>query len=315
MKTKPTKKTYRIRNWREYNASLRKRGSLEVWIDPTAIDGWYEVEKSGNPGASKLYSNLAIEMMLVLKAIYHLPLRQCCGFVESIFAQMGLDLKVPDYTRLSRRQGDIDITVHQQALRTAAHVVLDSTGLKLYGQGEWHVRQHGASKRRTWRKLHISVDEATLQILSVVVTDNDVADCEVTPELLDQINGPIRQVTGDGAYDTWDVYEAVHARGARAVIPPRKTARIKQHGNCADPPLQRDEHLREIRKKGRAEWKRQTGYHRRSLAETDIYRYKRIFTDKIHARSRRNETTEILLNCQLLNRMAEIGMPESFAVG
>jgi IS5 family transposase len=315
MKTNPTKTTYRIRNWPEYNAALRNRGSLEVWIDLEAIEGWYEAERSGNPGASKLYSDQAIEMMLVLRAIYRLPFRQTCGLMESIFAQLGLDLKVPDHTRLCRRQGDIDIVVQQQALATATHAVLDSTGLKLYGQGEWHVRQHGASKRRTWRKLHLSVDEATLQLLSAVITDNDVADCEVAEELLDQIEGPLRKVGADGAYDTWDVYEAVHARGASAVIPPRKTARIKQHGNCADPPLERDEHLREIRKKGRAEWKRQTGYHRRSLAETTIYRYKRIFGDKIAARSRRNETTEILLNCRLLNQMAALGMPESFAVG
>lgn len=315
MKTQPTKTTYRIRNWAEYNAALCNRGSLEIWIDSEAIDGWYEAERSGNPGASKLYSDQAITMMLVLKAIYHLPLRQTCGLMRSIFAQMQLDLSVPHYTRLSRRQGDIDIVVQQQALTTATHAVLDSTGLKLYGQGEWHVRQHGASKRRTWRKLHLSVNEATLELLSAVVTDNDVADCEVAEELLDQIEGRLKQVSGDGAYDSWDVYEAVHERGAGAVIPPRKSARIKQHGNCADPPLERDEHLREIRKKGRAEWKRQTGYHRRSLAETTVYRYKRIFGDKIAARSRRNETTEILMNCWLLNRMAALGMPESFAVG
>ena len=116
MKTQPTKTTYRIRNWAEYNAALCNRGSLTIWLDPEAITGWYEVEKSGNPGASKTYSDLAIELMLVLKAIYRLPLRQTCGLMESIVAMMRLELKVPHYTRLSRRQGDIDVSVSERSV-------------------------------------------------------------------------------------------------------------------------------------------------------------------------------------------------------
>ena len=310
MKNKSTKNTDVIRNWREYTNSLCKRGSITVWINEDAINHWYSEALSGSRGASFLYSDLAIECLLVLKSVYGLGLRQVTGFASSLFALMGLPLEIPHYSTLSRRQGGIDVELSFASGSMPAHIVIDSTGLKVYGEGEWHVRQHGASKRRQWRKLHLSVDTKTLQIRSAVVTENDVADNEIFSELLSQIEAEVDQVSADGAYDTWDIYQELSTRNARGAIPPRRGARIKQHGNSLKPPLERDEHIRMIRKVGRSEWKRRVGYHQRSLAETTMYRYKQIFGDHLRSRSRCNQVSEVMVKCSILNRMSALGMPE-----
>jgi hypothetical protein len=194
------------------------------------------------------------------------------------------------------------------------HVVVDATGLKVFGEGEWKVRKHGYGKRRTWRKLHLAIDEASHEILAAVLTTNDFGDNEVFADLLEQIDEPIVQVSGDGSYDSWDTHARIQRRGARPAIPPRKTARIHQHGNRRQPPLPRDEALRAIRHRGRAAWKRATGYHRRSLAETAMFRIKTLFGASLSARSFNSQATEAFLRCRALNRMTELGMPESYLV-
>ncbi len=194
------------------------------------------------------------------------------------------------------------------------YVVVDSTGVKVYGEGEWKVRKHGASKRRTWRKLHLGVDEATGEILAAVVTTNDVADCEVLPQLLDGIDEEIEQVTGDGAYDTQDCYDAIDQQGASASIPPRRNAKIWQHGNRKAPPHPRDENLRRIRKVGRQRWKQESGYHRRSLAETTMFRLKTIFGGKLRRRTFDTQAVELFLQCAALNRMIQQCSPDSYKV-
>lgn len=301
--------TRRIRNWPEYNQSLCNRGSITLWIDEEVVQDWYNEHLTGKPGASKTYNDLAIVCMLSLKSIYRLSLRAVTGLAASIFDLMGVNLAVPDYTTLCRRQRHLDIDLNVSSLSGAAHIVLDSSGLKLYGEGEWSVRQHGANKRRQWRKIHIGVDAESRQIVAVVLTQNDVGDCEVVEDLLDQVEVEINQVSADGAYDTWDVYEAIGARGARGVIPPRRGSRIKQHGNSHTPPLDRDEHLRQIRKRGRDAWKQSSGYHQRSLVETTIGRYKRKFGGRLQARRWEHQVTEVALNCALLNRMTHMGLP------
>ena len=308
---KRTKSTtrYRPRNWSEYNQSLCNRGSLEFWINEEVLDAWYNQSLSGKRGASDTYDDLAIECLLVLKSVFSLGLREVTGFARSLFALMGVELVVPNYSTLSRRQGRLDIDLCVSAHRGVRHLVLDSSGLKLYGEGEWSVRQHGASKRRQWRKLHLGVDVESREIVAVVLTQNDVADCEVAEELLDQVTEAIEQVSADGAYDTWGVYEAIEAREAIGVIPPRRGARIQQHGNSKAPPLARDEHLRQIRKQGRRRWKQQSRYHQRSLAETTIGRYKGKFTTTVRARRWENQVSEVALNCAILNRMTLLGRP------
>ena len=194
------------------------------------------------------------------------------------------------------------------------HVVVDATGIKVYGKGEWKVRCHGGSKRRTWRKLHVGVDAASDEIVAAAVTTNDLGDGQLLPELLDQIDADIVQVAGDGAYDTQACYTAISARKAQAAIPPRRGARIWRHGNSNDPPLTRDENLRSIRRTGRAVWKKAIGYHRRNLVETAIFRIKTLFGDRVHSRGFEAQAAEMLIRCSALNRMTHLGMPDSYAV-
>jgi transposase len=308
------KATYRIRNWSEYNAGLKQRGSLTFWIDELVLQEWVDPYLSGKPGASVYYSDVAILTMATVKAVYRLAGRQCQGFLESIFELLGIELSVPDHSTLSRRVGKLEVALPVVPKEGARHVVVDSTGVKVYGEGEWKTRQHGVSKRRTWRKLHLGVDEATGEILAAVVTTNDVHDGEVLNDLLEQIEGEIEQVSTDGAYDHSHCYDEIAERGAKPVIPPRKDAVIWQHGNCKAPPHPRDENLRYIRKHGRKKWKRDANYHRRSLAETTMFRFKAIFGGNLSSRKFDNQAVELFIKCAALNRMIQIAKPDTYVV-
>jgi transposase len=236
------------------------------------------------------------------------------GFLESIFVLLGVDLAVPDHSTLSRRLGQLTVSLPVVESATARHVVVDSTGVKVYGEGEWKTRQHGISKRRTWRKLHLGIDEATGEILVGLVTTNNVHDGTVLKDIPDGIEDTIEQVSADGAYDHRHCYDEIDAKGAKAVIPPRKDAKIWQHGNCKAPPHPRDENLRYIRKHGREKWKRDANYHRRSLAETTMFRFKTIFGGKLRSRKFDNQAVELLLQCAALNRMIQIAKPDSLMI-
>jgi hypothetical protein len=305
---------YRIRNWSEYNAGLKQRGSLTFWMDETVLAQWIVPTLSGERGASVFYSDLAIATMATVKAVYGLAGRQCQGFLTSVFALMGFECPVPDHSTLSRRIGKLTIALPVLPATGARHVVVDSTGVKVYGEGEWKTRQHGISKRRTWRKLHLGVDEATGEILAAVATSNAVHDGQVLGELLDQIEDGIKQVTTDGAYDHRHCYNDITERRAKPVIPPRKDAVIWQHGNRKVPPHPRDENLRSIRKHGRKKWKRDSGYHRRSIAETTMFRFKAIFGGNLRSRRSDNQFVELLIKCAALNRMIQMAKPDSHQV-
>jgi transposase len=308
------KRQYRIRNWSEYNAGLKARGSLTFWIDESVLENWIALHLSGKPGASIYYSDMAIMTMATVKAVYRLAGRQCQGFLESIFQWMGVDLPVPDHSTLSRRLAGLSIPFPVIPKAGARHVVVDSTGVKVYGEGEWKTRQHGVSKRRTWRKLHLGIDEATGEILAAVVTTNDFKDGQVLGDILEQIEGTIDQVSTDGAYDHRHCYDQITERGAKAVIPPRTNAVIWQHGNCKAPPHPRDENLRYIRNYGRKKWKRDSHYHRRSLAETTMFRLKIIFGSNLTTRKFDNQAAELFIKCAALNRMIQIAKPDSYEV-
>lgn len=299
------------RNWSEYNAGLQQRGSLTFWLDEAVLQSWYNPTLTGKPGASNDYSDLAIATFVTMKSVYHQPGRQTQGLLESLFELMGVELDVPDHSTVSRRMGKLQVALPVVPKDKAVHVVVDSTGVKVYGEGEWKTRQHGISKRRTWRKLHLGVDEATGEIIAAVVTTNDIGDGPVLNDLLEQIEGEIEQVSTDGAYDHAHCYDEITARGAKPVIPPREDAVIWQHGNCKAPPHPRDENLRYIRRHGRKKWKRDANYHRRSLAETTMYRLKAIFGGKVRARKFDNQAAELLLQCAALNRMIQIAKPDS----
>lgn len=305
----------RTRNWSEYNAGLKQRGSVTFWLDEAALEGWSESDLSGQRGASKRYSDLAIATFETVKSVYRLAGRQTQGFIDSLFRLMGLNLEVPDHSTVSRRKGDLEIVLPVVPSSRAIHVVIDSTGIKVYGEGEWKTRQHGVSKRRTWLKLHLSVDEASGEILSAVVSGNDTHDSEVFEDLLNGLTATeVEQVSADGAYDQLHCYDALREIGAKAGIPPRRSAKIQRHGNCKAPAHPRDENLRSIRRQGRKKWKRESNYHRRSIAETTMYRAKAAFGGVVRSRKFENQATELLLQCSALNRMIQLAKPESVKV-
>lgn len=303
-----------------------ERGSLTVWLDGAAVEGWLQAERSGRRGASQLYSDAAITAALLLKGVYHLPLRATQGLVRSVLELMHLSLPSPHYSTLCRRQANLQVTISTVAdsqRREPIHLVIDSTGCKIYGEGEWKVRQHSWSKRRTWRKIHLGVDESSGEIRAVVLSTNDVSDGEVLPQLLEQVKEPLRQVGGDSSYDQRKCYQTLHERGQiqnyslRVTVPPRKGAHIWQHGNSRankEEPLARDENLRRIREIGRVAWKEECGYHRRSIAETAMSRYKRLLGKKLRAREVPQQATEAFIGCLALNRMLDLGRPQSYAL-
>jgi hypothetical protein len=304
---------HRIRNWPDYSAGLKQRGSLTFWISSDVLENWEVKEKTGQPGATCTYTNQAIVTMVSLKSVFGLPGRALCGFVESIFQLMGVSLSVPDHTTVSRRLQGLEVTLPIVPKEGKRHVVIDSTGIKVYGEGEWKARQHGVSKRRTWRKLHLAVDEATGEILSAVVTDNSCHDSEVLGELLDEIAEPISQVDADGAYDTAYCYDYIEEREAIAGIPPQRNAKIWLHGNRKTPPHPRDENLRRIRLVGRAKWKREINYHRRSISETTMFRVKTAFGGKVSSRKLNRQVNELKVQALVLNRMIQVAKPDSYA--
>jgi hypothetical protein len=316
--------SYRSRNWKEYNTALCRRGSLTIWLDEDAAASWLNNERTGKRGHPKVYSESAIQSAATLGEVYRQPLRQTTGLLRSIMKMLGLSLRVPHYSTLSRRRKSLTIDFGLNPCMRSnepLHLVIDSTGFKVFGEGEWKVRKHGWSKRRTWRKLHLAVNANSHEITAAVVTTPDVTDGEILPDLLeetDELRVPVSHVAADGAYDQSRCYEAIRDRGAQAVIPPRKGARIWQHANKRGAegnklsPHPRDQNLRLIRKHGRAKWKRESGYHRRSLAETAMFRQKTIFGDRLSARSFEGQECQLLVRCAALNRMTALGMPDSY---
>lgn len=321
-KTKPTKdkksaknKKYKVRNWHEYNEMLVNRGRLMVWVDEETKDNWINVDLSGKRGAPKQYSDTAITTCLTFKALFHLSLRTTEGFVASVFELMKLDLPVPDFSTLSIRAADLPVDIRTKSdLATqdeTINIVVDSSGAKVYGEGEWKVKKHGWCKHRTWRKFHLGIDPKTKRIKAADMTGNDTGDCEMLETLLTQVINPIDQVFADGAYDKRVCYDVLNELSIAAVIPPQKNARIWQHGNSKAERLARDENLRRIREIGRTAWKEETSYHQRSIAENGMFRFKTIFGERLSSRSYDNQRTEVLLKCKILNQLTDIGMPQS----
>ena len=309
-----SKTVYRIKNWSSYNRALVARGSLTVWIDDYLWGQWYD-QRPCQRGAQFVYSDQAMEWMLTMRVLFGLPLRQTQGFIQSLLDLMGLAVAVPDYSTLSRRQGALAVALPGKRSDQPMHLVVDSTGLKVYGEGEWKVRQHGWSKRRTWRKLHVGINEATGEVVAQTLTSHRMDDASQVAPLLTQVDEAVEAVGGDGAYDRHKVFDALATPPSgppiRPIIALRKDAIIQQHGNCKGPPLARDEILRAIRQKGRKGWKQESGYHRRSLAETLIYRYKHLIGGTLKARSEANQQVESRIGCALLNRMIHLGKPQS----
>jgi len=308
------KELYRVRNWSEYEKALVQRGSITFWLSADCERVWlYTGEKQR--GSQFDYSDKAVEIMLTIKEVFHLTNRGVEGFVRSVFQMMKIDLPVPDHTTLSRRSKTLKVKLPRKT-SGSINLVLDSTGMKIYGEGEWKVRKHGYSKRRTWRKLHLGADPESGEIQTVLLTANSISDDAAVKDMLEQIEQILLSCAADGAYDKRKVYDALneHSPACDILIPPRKNARIWQHGNLKAERLKRDENLRYIRKHGRPQWKEDSGYHMRSLAETAMFRLKTIFGDELSARLLETQTTQALIRCLALNKMTHLGMPDSYQV-
>lgn len=311
----PRPKTlYRVKNWREYDKALVQRGSVTFWLSDDFEKNWLHAGEKQR-GSQFDYSHQAILVMLMVREIFHLTNRGVEGFVRSIFWMLKINLPVPDHTTLSKRGKKLKVNLPKKA-NQKLNIVMDSTGLKIYGEGEWKVRQHGVSKRRTWRKLHIGANPEDGEIQAAILTENSISDDAVVDVLLEQIEQEIAEFAADGAYDKRRVYDHLnaHSPDVKILIPPRKNARIWRHGNTKAERLKRDENLRSIRKQGRKEWKEESGYHVRSLSETAMFRLKTIFGDSLSARLLETQTTQALVRCAALNRMTHLGMPQSYKV-
>ena len=304
---------YKIKNWREYNQALRQRGSLEIWIEKDIEGKWY-YDGPKQRGAQYEYSDVCIEMAATLREVYHLPYRQLQGFIESLVGRLGWSVKVPDYTVIQKRIKKLNIVITDGVKRSGEkkYIVLDSTGLKVYGEGEWKVRLYGWEKNRTWMKFHIAVDEATAIIESAILTDNGVGDAKTLKPLLEVVEGKIYKVAADGAYDKYHVYATLKELKIKPLIPPHRRSRIKRHGNKRGRPLARDKSIREIRRIGRKRWKEKVNYHRRSIVENTMFRFKTIFGGKLRSRTPEMSKVEAKIKCKLLNKMTDLGMPVTY---
>jgi Transposase DDE domain len=309
--SKPQTKSYAIKNWREYNESLVRRGDVTFWFDEAVVDAWEHENDEKKNGRPFVYSDVAIETLLTIRELFRLPYRQTEGLGRALAKLMGANVAIPHHTSLQKRAAKLGVTIALSQVRGPIDVVVDSTGLKVFGEGEWKTRQHGVGKRRTWRKLHLAVDPATHQIVAELLTANNEHDADQVEPLLDQVEAEVQTFYGDGAYDQWKVYDALRENSIWSIIPPRRNAKIKQHGNSAEEPLERDECLRHIRRDGRKAWKESIGYHRRSLAETAISRVKASFGDRLKNRLLPNQAVEAALRCKLLNWFVILGMPLS----
>jgi hypothetical protein len=307
------KQQYRVTNWAEYDAALRQRGSLTVWFTKEAIAAW-RAEPRTTCGGQAHYSALAIKTALTLRAVFRLALRQTEGLIGSILQLLGLDLAVPDHSTLSRRAETLAIAKLSPNPRGPVHLLVDSTGLRLCGPGEWLVEKHGTRRRRSWRKLHIGVDAETGQILASELTTSDVDDGSQVGPLLDQITAPLASFIGDGAYDQAGIYGTIAQRHPEAdvIVPPRSTAVPSDMAEST--PTQRDRHLQSIAEHGRMGWQKPSGYNRRSLVEAAISRLKRVIGDALRSRTDRRRATEIAIAVHALNRMLETGRPKTVRI-
>jgi hypothetical protein len=308
------KHQYKITNWPEYNKSLISRGDIFLYFTPDYLRHWHNTQGRPKLGRPLVYSNAAIEVCLLIRELFRFPLRQTQGFVTGLIRQLKLRVECPHYSLLCRRAKKLAKKLKrfsQVRSNEPIHVLVDASGLKVFGEGEWKVRTHGKDKRRTWKKVHIAVDRERRTIVSTEITDGNCADVTQLQALLDPL-AALKSVAGDGAYDSKDERRYINKRGADALIPPDENAVVSK-----SQPEERNEAVRFIQAHGDDEaarklWKERVGYHQRSLVENSFFRSKTIFGEHLRSRKPENQKTEWLLRCQLLNKMTQMGMPVSY---
>ena len=300
------KTKYRVSNWAEYDRALVRRGDITLWISPDGADSWTP-GPSGERGGQQKFSDQAIETALVLRLVFNLPLRQAEGFLRSVLSLRALDLEAPDHTTISRRSQQVDVSLRFAATKGPMHLIVDSTGLSIIGEGEWAAVKHGGRGKRAWKKLYLGVDRSGV-IIAEVLTDGNADDARTALGLIDEMDD-VASFTADAAYDTIAIYDAATARGAKVIGPPRSSATRSKRPGARDPTVRR------VGKVGRRQWKKESGSHQQARVENTFFRYKSIIADRLRARHPKSQEAEALIACNILNRMTELGRPESFAIG
>ncbi|MCW2240418.1 IS5 family transposase [Azospirillum canadense] len=303
----------RVANWAVYDAALRQRGSLTVWFTEEAIASWRAAPRT-TPGGQPAYSDLAITTALMLRAVFHQALRQTEGLIASILKLLGLDLPVPDHSTIGRRARTVRLPNPPRSTSGPLHLLVDSTGLKLCGPGEWLIEKHGTRKRRSWKKLHIGMDAASGRIVAATLTDRDEDDAAQIGPLLDQVSDPVAALTGDGAYDRMGVYAAVHERHPEATVVARPRSDAVLSDTAATAPTQRDHHIQAIAEKGRMAWQRDSRYNLRARVEGQIGRFKLVIGPALRFHTDQAQAAEVAIAVEVLNRMLGLGRPESVSI-
>lgn len=311
---KVPKQKYKLKNWSRYSNALKDRGRIDLWIDQEAIHNWYEEDRENiGFGAPRQYTDFSITICHEIRQVYRLRLRQSEGFINSIFKMMGLNIKCPDYSVLCKRLSKLNIpcpryTEKNTADNDVAAMAIDSTGLKRFGRDEWHQEKHKVSAKRSWRKLHVCVDDKHY-IHGSALTDRFASDEGTVGDLIEQVTTGAKHVSLDGAYDSNDVYVALKNKfpNAQIVIPPDKSAIIHDKNHDV-----RNQHLKEIQEHGRMKWQKENQYGRRNISELSIQRRKRILGNQLHAREFTRQKVEAMLGSGILNKMTSFGMPQSY---
>ncbi|MCE0507282.1 IS5 family transposase [Roseivivax sp. GX 12232] len=308
---RPTPPSYKTKNWPAYNDALKQRGSLTICFDPGMA---WKPPPTGKRGRQPCYSDAAIQTCLTMKVLFDLPLRQTTGFVGSLLRLMELDWEVPDYSTLCRRQKSLAVDIPYRGSHGPLHLLIDSTGIKAEGEGEWHARKHGGPKRRLWRKIHLGIDEQTLEVRAVEITGSHIGDAPMLPELVTNIpaDEEIGSVAADGAYDTRKCQDVIAKRGAHAVIPPRGNAKPWKPSSAGA--VTRNEALRASKYLGRALWRCWSGYHRRSFVETKMHCVK-LLGQGLMARDFDRQVAELHVRIAVLNGFTALGILITEAVG
>lgn len=304
------KTKYRVGNWAEYDRALVQRGDVTLWIATDAIDAW-KPAPSGRRGGQRKFSDHAIGTALILRLVFKLPLRQAEGFLRSVLSLMGVDLEAPDHTTVSRRSQHLNVGLHFVPIEDPIHLIVDSTGLSIVGEGEWAAAKHGGHGKRGWKKLHLGVDRSGVIVVGAL-TDGNADDAKTAQRLIDQVHGDIASFTADAAYDTNAIYDTAAVRDAEVVIPPAKSSTRSRRRKSRS--SARDRTIMSVKEVGRRRWKKEPGYHRQARVENTFFRYKAIIGDRLVARHPKSQAVEALISCNILNRMITLGRPASRAI-
>lgn len=313
---KVPKQKYKVTNWSDYNNALRNRGDIEIWLSDEAIEKWHEPERVyDGTGTPKKFTDFAVMVCHEIRQVYRLPLRQCEGFINSILALKQLPIRCPDFSTLSKRLAVLEIKSPRyshtdQPETNIVAIAIDSTGLKRFGRDEWHQEKHKVSAKRSWRKLHIAVDDKHV-IHGCELTDRFTSDDQTVEELVEQIDVNVEHVTADGAYDKNPVYQILTEQFSQAIIiiPPSSDAVYSQENHS-----QRNRNIQEVKTFGRMNWQRAREYGKRNISELSILRYKKILSNRLHAKELSRQKQEAMIGCGVLNKMTDLGMPVSFKI-